>query len=234
MLKVLSESQPDFQAQRVVGYSMELGEDDYQVFAEGLLHGSLFGAAWGESELLATLATRLRHDETMEVLAIPVTSLQSVMGFRGHDFLWRCELLHILRSRWSHHLSFGPWMAQRGDPEAWARACVILTLHVEVMQEFLRSHSSSIRWLMLLDGAHNGAHIKVGDQVLHTDAEIWSPGVLAIEPLPSSNSGFALGSSSNTVTIAVLLNDAMLPGEAGALEEKLTLVKRVFLFRRSW
>lgn len=28
-----------------------------------------------------------------------------------------------------------------------------------------------------------------------------------IEPLPSSNSGFALGSSSNTVTIAVLLND---------------------------
>lgn len=30
----------------------------------------------------------------------------------------------------------------------------------EVMQEFLRSHSSSIRWLMLLDGAHNGAHIK--------------------------------------------------------------------------
>ncbi|CAK9060930.1 unnamed protein product [Durusdinium trenchii] len=401
MLKVLSESQPDFQAQRVVGYSMELGEDDYQVFAEGLLHGSLFGAAWGESELLATLAStvelftfnanepvgrkeaplchifvirdgqfflaqrtserapiclgvgcvfgelelfQLAGDEIsagpaggtcfaiskesfldalkkmtrkassevfqlllgselfryldssyvamlskcsysmkyqdkalirkdgidpdfvyivksgnliesgqllltpgdcvcrrpgaplhaegeVEVLAIPVTSLQSVMGFRGHDFLWRCELLHILRSRWSHHLSFGPWMAQRGDPEAWARACVILTLHVEVMQEFLRSHSSSIRWLMLLDGAHNGAHIKVGDQVLHTDAEIWSPGVLAIEPLPSSNSGFALGSSSNTVTIAVLLNDAMLPGEAGALEEKLTLVKRVFLFR---
>lgn len=45
MLTSLSESsRPDLQAHRVPGFSMEVDSKDFQIFSEGLLEGSIFGA----------------------------------------------------------------------------------------------------------------------------------------------------------------------------------------------